>query len=181
MGKNTQSQKTGSRDVLKAQATREFSSGGVVFKRENNIILWLVRKTSASELYPKQYWMLPKGRIDDTDSDQPGPMASGKVKADEVSLKRAAIREVGEEGGVEAKIIKKIGTPIYSFIDPKIGKVIKFVTFFLMEHIKDLPEGFDWETEEVVWLPFEDAKKKLSFSGEKQILMKAKNILDSKT
>lgn len=181
MGKNTQSQKTGSGRVLKPSITREFSSGGVVFKKENGQVFWLVRKTSASELYPKQYWMLPKGRIDDADNDQPGPMASGKVKADEDSLKRAAIREVGEEGGVEAKIIEKIGTSIYSFTDPKVGKVMKFVTFFLMEYVKDLPEGFDWETEEVVWLPFEDAKKQLSFGGEKQMLVKAKSLLDLKT
>jgi 8-oxo-dGTP pyrophosphatase MutT (NUDIX family) len=179
MGKNTQSQKTGSGDVLKSSVTREFSSGGVVFKIDNGQILWLIRKTTASALYPKQYWMLPKGRIDDTDGDLPGPMASGKIKADVASLENAAIREVKEEAGVEAKIVKKIGTSMYSFTDVKVGKILKFVTFYLMEYIKDLPEGHDWETEEVVWLPFEEAKKQLSFGGEKQILVKAKDLLAS--
>ena len=183
MGKNTQSQKTGSGDVLghsviKPSVTREFSSGGVVFKKENNNVLWLVRKTTASELYPKQYWMLPKGRIDDTKDDMPGPMASGKIKADTISLERAALREVREEGGVDVKIVKKIGTSIYSFIDPKVGKTVKFVTFYLMEYLKDLPEGHDWETEEVIWLAFLDAKKQLSFGGEKEMLSKAQELLN---
>jgi 8-oxo-dGTP pyrophosphatase MutT (NUDIX family) len=178
MGKNTQPQKTRSSDVLNPMTTREFSSGGVVFKKEKNKILWLVRKTSKSELYPKQYWMLPKGRVDDEDGDQPGPMAKGLIKADPTSLEMAAIREVNEEGGVEAKIVKKIGTSMYSFKDPQRGKILKFVTFFLMEYVKDLPEGFDWETEEIAWLSFEDAKKRLSFGGEKQMLTKAKELLE---
>ncbi len=176
MGKDTQ--KT---TVLTSvpPVVREFSAGGVVFKKlkEDNKILWLVRKTSASELYPKQYWMLPKGRIDDTNDDKPGPMASGLIKADEASLQTAALREVREESGVDAGIIKKIGTSMYSFTDPKVGKILKFVTFYLMKYIKDLEEGPDWETSEVKWLPFEEAKKQLSFGGEKEILSKAQELL----
>ncbi len=180
MGKNTQSQKTGSGNVLTPISVhREFSSGGVVFKKDGPQVLWLVRKTAASDLYPKQYWMLPKGRIDDAEGDKPGPMASGKIKADAVSLETAALREVEEEGGVNAKIIKKIGTSIYSFTDPLVGKIVKFVTFYLMEYAGDLPEGFCWETEEVKWLPYNEAYKQLSFGGEKQILKKASDILHS--
>lgn len=175
MGKNTQSQKTRSSNVL-----REFSSGGVVFKKVKGDVLWLIRKTAASELYPKQYWMLPKGRIDDVDGDMPGPMSLGKIKADATSLENAAIREVREEGGVDVKIIKKIGTSMYSFTDPLVGKILKFATFYLMEYLSDLPEGHDWETEEVVWLPFIEAKKQLSFGGEKEMLDKAQKLLASK-
>ena len=108
MGKNSQFKKTSSGGILKSSITREFSSGGVVFKKDRNKILWLIRKTTASELYPKQYWMLPKGRIDDTDGDEPGPMASGKIRASEELLQAAAIREVGEEGGVRALDSNKI-------------------------------------------------------------------------
>lgn len=176
MGKDTQ--KT---TVLTSvpPVVREFSAGGVVFKKlkEDNKILWLVRKTSASELYPKQYWMLPKGRIDDTNDDKAGPMARGLIKADEASLQTAALREVREESGIDAEIVKKIGTSMYSFTDPKVGKILKFVTFYLMKYIKDLEEGPDWETEEVKWLAFEEAKKQLSFNGEKEILSKAQELL----
>jgi 8-oxo-dGTP pyrophosphatase MutT (NUDIX family) len=158
---------------------REFSSGGVVFKKEKDQVLWLIRKTTASKIFPKQYWMLPKGWIDDIKGDLPGPMASGKVKADPESLEKTAVREVAEETGVEAKIQRKIGTSVYSYDNPERGKILKFATFFLMEFVKDLPEGFDFETSEVAWLPYEEAHKTLSFGGEKQILTKAKKILAS--
>lgn len=185
MGKDTQPQKTRSTTLLNQKTTREFSAGGVVYKQslasqspgKKLQILWLIRKTSASELYPKQYWMFAKGRIDDVDGDIAGPMASGQIKADEKSLQKAALREVGEETGVEAKIIKKVGTTMYSFTDPLRGKMLKFVTFYLMEYVKDLPNGFDWETAEVVWLPFELAKKQLSFGGEREMLKKANALL----
>lgn len=169
MGNNTQS---------KTVLMREFSSGGVVYKKikENKKELWLVRKTSASEIFPRSYWMLPKGWIDDAGKGVPGPMASGKIRADETSLRQAAIREVSEEAGIEAKIIKKIGTMRYKFTHPKKGQILKFVTFYLMEWEKDLSEGFDFETSEIAWLPFEEALKTLSFSAEKEMLKEAKAI-----
>lgn len=161
----------------KEKVTREFSSGGVVYKKEGNKILWLVRKTAASELFPKQFWMLPKGRIDDTGEDTPGPMASGQIRADEDSLQKAAVKEVSEEGGVEAAIINKIETIKYSFIHPTVGKVLKFVTFYLMIWKRNLPRGFDNETAEIAWLSFEEAYEKLSFKQEKSVLKKAKELL----
>ena len=180
MGKNTQ-QKTSNFLDHRPSVVREFSSGGVVFKKVNGSFLWLVRKTTASKLYPKQYWMFPKGRIDDTDKDEPGPMAKGLIKADEKSLQKAAIKEVSEEGGIKAEIVNKVGTLIYSFTDPNRGKILKFSTFYLMEWKNDLPEGFDKETEEVLWLDYDGAHKKLSFSGEKDMLKKAQLLLVSTT
>lgn len=177
MGKNTQSQKTRSSAILKSPTFRMFSSGGVVFKKENDQVLWVVRQTVSSDIYPNQYWMLPKGWIDDAGPGIPGPIASGLVKADEISLQNTAIREVSEECGIKAKIIKKIGTSFYSYLDPKFGKILKFVTFYLMEYEGDLSDGHDWETTEVLWLPIADAKKKLSFGGEREMLEKAGKIL----
>ena len=171
MGKNTQD-----KTIL---ITREFSSGGIVFKKEPETLHWLIRKTAASNVYPNQYWMLPKGRVDDTDGDLPGPMASGKIKADENSLKNAALREVAEETGVEGKIVEKIGTIKYVFTDPLRGKIMKFVTFYLMEWVRDLSEGFDGETSEIAWLPYDKALETLSFRGEKQVLKKASQLLAS--
>lgn len=157
---------------------REFSSGGVVFKQENDETLWLVRRTSASELFPKTYWMLPKGWIDDSDGDKPGPIASGKVKATEEILQETAIREVAEETGVEAKVANKVGTVKFFYTHPQRGKILKFVTFYLMERMSDLPEGFDGETSEIKWLPFDEAYRTLTFSREKEMLKKAAGILE---
>lgn len=165
----------------KKQGTvREFSAGGVVFKREDSKILWLVRKQAMlpKSLHPKDAWNLPKGWLDDEDEGVPGPLTRGEEKAIEKDLCKTALREVEEEGGVEAKIIDKIDTLRYFFTSTR-GRVLKFVTFYLMEHVRDLPEGHDHETEEIAWLPYEKALKKLSYSNEKKIISKAKALLDS--
>lgn len=165
MGANTQG-----KNIL----IREFSSGGVIFRHDKGKTLWFVRKTMANEMFPKSYWMLPKGWLDDSGEGIPGPMASGKIKPKEEDLQKAALREVAEEGGIEAKIINKIGTFTYFYSLPKRGRIMKFVTFYLMEWARDLPEGFDFETSEVAWLPFEEALERLSFDREKEVLEKAK-------
>lgn len=157
--------------------SREFSSGGVVYKKGNGGYLWLIRKTMPSNSFPNAYWMLPKGWLDDLGEGIPGPKASGKIKADEESLQETAVREVQEEGGVDAQIIEKIGTVKFFYTHPKKGKVLKFVTFYLMKWTSDLPQGFDGETSEVAWLPFDKAYERLSFKREKDVLKRAKKLL----
>ena len=160
---------------------REFSSGGVVFKKlrvESGElrIFWLVTKSRPSEPYPKEVWRLPKGWLDDKDNG-PGLLARGERKAKEEELQKAALREVREEAGIDAKIIDKIGTERY-FSTVSAEKILKFVTFYLMEWKSNLPEGPGWETENVDWLLFEIARKKLSYPGEKKVLDKASIILE---
>ena len=87
-----------------------------------------------------------------------------------------ALREVGEEGGVEAKILGKIGTIKY-FTNSSRGKVMKFVTFYLMEYVRDLPEGFGFETEKVDWLKFKDARDRITRENEKEVLSSAQKML----
>ncbi len=143
----------------KEAVKREFSSGGVVFKKLK--VLWLVTKSAPSDLYPKAVWRLPKGKIDGNETPE-----------------KAAIREVREEAGVEAKIFRKIETIKYFFNAPDNGKILKFVTFYLMEWLRDLPEGHDFETSEVAWLQYEEAYKKLTYPTEKQVLKKGKELLE---
>jgi len=158
---------------IKKPTLREFSSGGVVFKKINNNIVWLVCKSMPSHDYPGDYWRLPKGWIDDDDGGKnPGPVSKGETRATEEDLRITAEREVREEGGVKAIIVKKVTTTRY-FLNSTRGRVMKFVTFYLMEWESDLPEGFGFETEQIVWLPFEEAYKKLDSSNEKEVLNKA--------
>jgi 8-oxo-dGTP pyrophosphatase MutT (NUDIX family) len=162
-------------------SNREFSSGGIVYRirktsKDTSIVEWLITRSNPSELYPLSYWRFPKGWIDDGENGNPGPLASGLKKATDEQLQNAAIREVREEGGVEVRVVEKIGTIKYSFkIQNK--QILKFVTFYLMEWVRDLDSGFGYETAEIDWLPFDRAQKTLRFVREKEMLKKADNIL----
>ncbi len=162
---------------------REFSAGGVVYKKIKNSkgkkenVFWLVTRSSPSKKYPKSIWRLPKGWLDDEEGGIPGPFARGEVKSSEEEIQKAAIREVREEAGVLAKVAGKIGTEKY-FLSQMWGKTLKFVTFYLMEWIADYPKGPGFETEKIEWLPYSQARRRLHYSGEKKVLDKAKKLLE---
>lgn len=126
---------------------REFSAGGIVFNSKGQV---LVTKHSQNK-----HWSFPKGLID------PGQ-----------TVEEAALREVKEEGGVEAEILDKVGYSkyIYSFNGEKIFKV---VTYFLMKYLKGNIKDHDFEVEESGWFEPKDALKQLSFSQDKELLKKA--------
>lgn len=126
---------------------REFSAGGIVFNNEGKV---LITKHSQNH-----HWGFPKGWIDEGES-----------------LEETAIREVREEGGVEAEIIDKAGYTKYmhTFNGEKIFKV---VTYFLMKYISGDPKDHDWEMEDAGWFEVEEALKTLSFARDKDLLNKA--------
>lgn len=179
-GKKSQEKESLNKNSGRSSA-REFSAGGVVFKKIHKKskvnFLWLVTKSAPSSSYPKPYWRLPKGWLDDSITNGPGPIASGLIKATETDLQKGALREVAEEGGVKAKIIEKLGTEKL-FITKTNQKVFKFVTYYLMEWLSNLSEGPGFETSEIAWLSYQKARKKLKHYGEKKMLDDAKQILD---
>lgn len=125
---------------------REFSAGGIVFK-DHKVLL-----TKHSQ---NKHWSFPKGLID------PGQ-----------TTEEAALREVKEEGGIEAEILGKVGYSkyVYSLHGEKIFKV---VTYFLMKYKSGDPKDHDWEVEEAGWYTPEDALKQLDFSQDKTLFKKA--------
>ena len=140
---------------------REFSAGGIVLRpasrgeqaQDEN---WEVLVTQHSQ---NKHWSFPKGLVD------PGQ-----------TTEEAALREVKEEGGVEAEIIDKIGYNkyVYTFEEEKIFKI---VTYFLMKYISGDPKDHDWEVEEAGWYEPEEALKQLSFSQDKELLRKALKMI----
>jgi 8-oxo-dGTP pyrophosphatase MutT (NUDIX family) len=157
------------------EIVREFSAGGVVYKLQDGNTLFLITKSNPSKVYPDQIWRLPKGWLDDED-DEPGPKASGRIKASEEDLQSSALREVAEEGGVEAEVIEKIKTDKLFFVWQ--GKnILKFVTFYLMKWKRDIPQGYGFETSEVAWLELNKARKMLKYSSEKKVLDEAVRLL----
>ena len=129
---------------------REFSAGGIVFNNQGQVLV-----TQHSQ---NLHWGFPKGWINEGET-----------------VEQAALREVKEEGGVEAKILEKVGISkyVYTLAGERIFKV---VTIFLMEYIRGDPKDHDWEVSEAGWFSPEDALKKLSFSQDKLLLKKALEI-----
>ncbi len=138
---------------------RQFSVGGVVYRKFGSEIKFLVCKNSSTPGYiAGGEWVLPKGWIDDEEGGlKPGPKTLGKQRATPEEMQASALREVREEGGIEAKIVKRLGETKFWFVNQDREKVFKTAIFYLMEYIRDLPEGFSSETEEVRWVTANEA------------------------
>ncbi|MBI4099991.1 NUDIX domain-containing protein [Candidatus Microgenomates bacterium] len=138
---------------------REFSAGGVVYKKVGSEVLWLIIKEKPSVDFPGDRYQFPKGWVN-----------SGE------SVEEAALREVKEESAIEAKIISKLDTVkfIYTFRGEKIFKII---TYFLMAYISGQERPDNVEIDQVLWLPFEEASKILTISSGKTLLRKAQALL----
>lgn len=133
-----------------------FSAGGIVRKGD----LWLIIKCRPSELFPSIRFQLPKGQLEEGESSE-----------------EAALREVFEETGVNAKIISKVGYSKFPF-EMNGEKYFKIVTYFLMEYESGKLTS-NREVEESYWLPFEEARKKLTHSDDKKLLDKAGGLLST--
>jgi tRNA nucleotidyltransferase (CCA-adding enzyme) len=148
----------------------ERSAGGIVFKTEKGKVRWLVVKYLSRR--PKKankhevVYKFPKGHLNDNEV-----------------LKQAALREVEEEGRVKSKIVSKIGSNDYIIWDKlQKKKIIKKVTFFLMEYLGESNLKY-YDIEVIldrVWMSYEEATEKLAFDSEKVLLRKAKIQLETK-
>lgn len=141
--------------------TRQFSAGGIIFKKDGESFLWLIRKPAPNpEFKGKIVWGFPKGLID------PGE-----------KIEEAALREVREEAGVEAKIIAKLPSIKIIYTNEKKERVLKFITYFVMEWQKDLPDGFGWETGEIKWANLTKALEILGYDSDKKLLHQASDFI----
>lgn len=133
----------------------EFSSGGIVYKEDQFLLVENSRMKNPEE----KWWGFPKGHLEEGESNE-----------------EAAIREVEEETGIKSEIIQKIGQSKYNLT--KNGEnVFKVVTIYLMKYISgDLKAQLE-EVSNVIWLPYEEALKKLTYPGDKDLLRKAKELL----
>lgn len=151
-------------NAQKKSIKREYSAGGVVFKKDDGKVYWLITQPNSDDEHWRQgRWQLPKGWIDEGETGQ-----------------LAAIREVKEEGGVKAEIVEKIDRINLFFYDEKKQKVLKNVVFFLMEYRSGSEKDHDQEVDKAVWLPYQEAYESLTFRSEKGILAKARAILEEK-
>jgi bis(5'-nucleosidyl)-tetraphosphatase len=143
----------------KKPVKREFSAGGVVYrKRKNGEIEWLICRASSHHK-----WVFPKGIIE---------------KGEEAE--ETALREVEEETGIKAKIVARIKLLEKYVYQLKGTLILKNVVYFLMEFLPGEVKNPDFEVEEIAWLPYEQALKKLEFEGTKKVLGVAQKLLEEK-
>ena len=160
---------------MKQATIEEVSAGGVVFRRVGEKFEFLIGKHSG---YHK--WVLPKGLVEKGES-----------------APEAALREVMEEVGVEARIVDL--SPLksieyYYFADLDLSgkttrrvqnyqeaggaktRIHKQVIFYLMEVEKDLgKEGWEMETRQ--WVGYEEGMKLLAFESEQEVFGVAREAL----
>ncbi len=129
----------------------ENSAGGVVFYQDRVLLL---RKK-------RGYWVLPKGRIETGEK-----------------METAALREVQEESGVQATIVKYIGEINYTYKNQWTNYewVVKRVCWYLMtadsNHCRpQMEEGFS----SARFLNGADAVRLLRYDDERKILIEALN------
>jgi len=146
---------------MRVSHRREVSAGGLISRRnlDGSISVVLVRPAGRTT------WVLPKGHLE-----------AGET------IINAAMREAREETGLEVEVIEPLGDTsyVYSWRDRPRGpitRIAKRVHFFLMRSIGGDPSQHDGEIDQVVWLSFEDALRRASHRGERELIAKARDAL----
>jgi 8-oxo-dGTP pyrophosphatase MutT (NUDIX family) len=128
---------------------REFSAGGVVVRRmQGRQFVAVVRPRGA-------ILALPKGHPDGSET-----------------AAEAARREVREETGLEAELVEKLGDVKYWYSRDG-DRVMKIVSFFLFRYRSGSVADHDHEVEEALWIPLDEAPKRLAYKGEKEMAQAA--------
>jgi 8-oxo-dGTP pyrophosphatase MutT (NUDIX family) len=143
--------------VARLRSATATSAGGIVVRREGGRTQLVVgsRRRERDAIT----WTLPKGTPERGES-----------------LEQTALREVGEETGLQVRIIRPLDDIEYWFVQS--GKRIhKTVHYYLMEAIGGDLGRHDREFEQVRWIPFDDARSILTFETERTLVAQAEDAL----
>jgi 8-oxo-dGTP pyrophosphatase MutT (NUDIX family) len=88
------------------------------------------------------------------------------------SLSDAALREVREEAGVDARLVEPLGEVRYWYTRGG-RRIAKVVTFFLLAHVSGAVEDHDFEVERASWMALGDAARELTYAGEREMAARA--------
>src|SRR6202042_1217029 len=159
---------------------REISAGGVVVRHKDGD-WWMaaIELPTEPDLKPdptkravkpktKTVLCLPKGLVD------PGEKAL-----------EAALREVREETGIKASLVTKLADIKYVYVRSwgDNERVFKIVSFYLLRYesgrIDNISEDMRIEVRRALWIPLEEAVRKLSYKGERDVARSAQEYLKS--
>ena len=140
-----------------ASRTRnEHSAGGAVISvREGRPFVALIATRGRSR------WGLPKGAVGEGETSQ-----------------AAALREVREETGLEAEIVKPLDTIEYFFRASE-TLIRKRVDFYLMLHTGGDLQPQLTEVDDVEWVELPEAIRRASFPSERKLLELAQQELET--
>jgi 8-oxo-dGTP pyrophosphatase MutT (NUDIX family) len=130
----------------KIKTESQVSAGGVVYRKRTSGVEIAIIKVG-----PVIRWQLPKGIVDEGETPE-----------------QAAIREVREETGLNAKIESTLETIEYH----------KFVHFYLMKYASGKTDDHDHEVIEARWVSAVEAIRMLSFKSERDLAEKARQMID---
>ena len=135
----------------------EHSSGGAVINTRGETSYVALIATRG-----KTRWGLPKGAVSEGETSE-----------------QAALREVQEETGLEAKIVKPLDTIEYFF---RAGDTLirKRVDFYLMRYVGGELKPQLSEVDDVEWVELSEAIRRASFDSERKLLESALQELSSK-
>jgi 8-oxo-dGTP pyrophosphatase MutT (NUDIX family) len=136
----------------------EISAGGVVYRRLATGFEVAIAE-QRDRITQQKTTRLPKGKID------PGE-----------SAEHAAVREVAEEIGLQARVVDALGTVEYDYTDGS-KQISKQVHYFLMEWVPGEARELDGEMDRTYWCAIDEAAKKLTFEPEKRAIGWAKERL----
>ena len=121
--------------------------------------LWLAAVRPRRDPGAKPVWALPKGLID-----------HGETPAE------TAVREVYEETGLTAALVRKLGDIRYVYTWEG-QRIFKIVSFYLLRagrgRLGEIEERMRIEVAEARWLPLPDAPRLLAYGGEREMARKA--------
>ncbi len=141
-----------------ATIKKQTSSGGVIFRNSRKGI-----EVALIAVKNKTVWCLPKGAIDKNEDFQ-----------------TAAVREVREETGLSGEVIDEIGKISYWYFSKDENvKFNKTVYFYLMEYKSGNTDEHDQEVDDAQWFLIDEAINKLTYKGEKEILQKARQMIET--
>ncbi|MFC4005272.1 NUDIX hydrolase [Prauserella oleivorans] len=134
----------------------ETSAGGLVVdpERANAVLIGRLDR------HGRLLWSLPKGHIEDGETTE-----------------ETAVREVKEETGITAHVLRPLGTIDYWFVAER-RRIHKTVHHFLLEACGGELSDEDVEVTEVAWVPLTELESRLAYADERKLVRKARELFD---